>query len=86
MLPFHFAGYYDIYNSSSTVTQTYSLDSSTGAPPIQLFDAPYYFQLNGAGSPFQIVFHSSSLDNPLACGSNISCFNTVLIYKVNPDA
>ncbi len=86
MLPFHFAGYYDIYNSSSSVTQTYSLDSSTGAPPIQLFDAPYYFQLNGAGSPFQIVFHSSSLDSPLACGSNISCFNTVLIYKVNPDA
>jgi len=82
MLPFEFAGYYDIYNSSSTVTKTYSLDSSTGAPPLQLYYAPYYFQLNGGTSPFQIVFHSSSLDSPLACGSQVSCFSTILIYKV----
>jgi dolichyl-diphosphooligosaccharide---protein glycosyltransferase len=83
MLPFQFAGYYDIYNSSATVTRTYSLDSSTGAPPLQLYYAPYYFQLNGGTSPFQIVFHSSSLDSPLACGSQVSCFSTVLIYKVS---
>ncbi|MDA4136422.1 MAG: hypothetical protein OK449_05435 [Thaumarchaeota archaeon] len=83
MLPFEFAGYYDIYNSSATVTQSYSLDSSSGAPPLQLYYAPYYFQMNGGGSPFQIVFHSSSLDNPLSCGSQVSCFSTVLIYKVN---
>ena len=82
MLPFEFAGYYDIYNSSATVKQAYSLDSSTGAPPLQLYYAPYFFQLNGGTSPFQIVFHSSSLDNPLACGSQVSCFSTVVIYKV----
>jgi len=82
MLPFQFAGYYDIYNSTATVTHNYALDSSTGAPPLQLYYAPYYFQLNGGTSPFQIVFHSSSLDSPLACGSQVSCFSTVLIYKV----
>jgi len=82
MLPFEFAGYYDIYNSSATVKQAYSLDSSTGAPPLQLYYAPYFFQLNGGTSPFRIVFHSSSLDNPLACGSQVSCFSTVVIYKV----
>ena len=83
MLPFEFAGYYDIYNSSASVTQSYSLDSSTGAPPLQLYYAPYYFQMNGGASPFQIVFHSSSLDSPLSCGSQVSCFSTVLIYKVD---
>ena len=82
MLPFQFAGFYDLYNSTAAVTSNYSLDSSTGAPPIQLYYAPYYFQLNGGTSPFKIVFHSSSLDNPLACGSQVSCFSTVLIYKV----
>ncbi len=82
MLPGPFAGYFDISNSSATVTHNYSLDARTGAPPLQLFYAPYYFQLNGGTSPFQIVFHSSSLDNPLACGSGVSCFSVVLIYKV----
>jgi dolichyl-diphosphooligosaccharide---protein glycosyltransferase len=82
MLPFQFAGFYDLYNSTAAVTPNYSLDSSTGAPPIQLYYAPYYFQLNRGTSPFKIVFHSSSLDNPLACGSQVSCFSTVLIYKV----
>jgi dolichyl-diphosphooligosaccharide--protein glycosyltransferase len=82
MLPFQFAGFYDLYNSTAAVTPNYSLDSSTGAPPLQLYYSPYYFQLNGGTSPFQIVFHSSSLDNPLACGSQVSCFSTVLIYKV----
>ncbi len=82
MLPFVFAGYYDVQNASATVTTTYSLDANTGAPPIQLFSAPYYFQLTGGTEPFQAVFHSSSLDNPLSCGANVSCFSTVLIYKV----
>jgi dolichyl-diphosphooligosaccharide--protein glycosyltransferase len=82
MLPFQFAGFYDLYNSTAAVTPKYSLDPSTGAPPLQLYYAPYYFQLNGGTSPFQIVFHSSSLDSPLACGSQVSCFSTVLIYKV----
>jgi dolichyl-diphosphooligosaccharide--protein glycosyltransferase len=86
MLPFTFAGYFDVHNSTATVTSTYSLDPTTGAPPIQLFSAPYFFQLNGGADPFQIVFHSSSLDSPLACGSSVSCFSAVLIYKVTPPA
>jgi dolichyl-diphosphooligosaccharide---protein glycosyltransferase len=84
MLPFTFAGYLDIYNQTAGITSTYSLDPSTGAPPIQLFNAPYAFQLNGGTNQFQIAFHSSSLDNPLSCGSDVGCFSTVLIYKVNP--
>jgi dolichyl-diphosphooligosaccharide--protein glycosyltransferase len=84
MLPFTFAGYLDIYNQTAGITSAYSLDPSTGAPPIQLFTAPYAFQLNGGTNQFQIAFHSSSLDNPLACGQSVSCFSTVLIYKVNP--
>jgi len=83
LLPFQFAGYYDLYNSTARVSTSYSLDSSTGAPPLELFYSPYYFQSNGATSPFKIVFHSSSLDNPLSCGSQVSCFSTVLIYKVS---
>jgi dolichyl-diphosphooligosaccharide--protein glycosyltransferase len=86
MLPFTFAGYFDVHNSTAAVTSTYSLDPTTGAPPIQLFSAPYFFQLNGGADPFQIVFHSSSLDSPLACGSSVSCFSAVLIYKVTPPA
>ncbi|MDA4133736.1 MAG: hypothetical protein OK454_11535, partial [Thaumarchaeota archaeon] len=82
MLPFTFAGFFDPDNSTATLTQTYSLDSNTGAPPLQLFNAPYQFQLNGGADPFQIVFHSSSLDNPISCGNQISCFSVVLIYKV----
>ena len=82
----HFAGWYDIDNSSATVTQTYALDSSTGAPPLQLYTSPYSFQLTGGTAPFNIVFHSSSLDNPISCGSafgaTASCFDTVLIYQV----
>jgi len=96
MLPFQFAGWYDPENSTATVTQTYSLDSNTGAPPIQLFTSPYSFQLTGgtataAGtSPFNIVFHSSSLDNPISCGAafgtTASCFDTVLVYQVLPSS
>jgi dolichyl-diphosphooligosaccharide---protein glycosyltransferase len=88
MLPFSFAGWYDLENASATVTQTYSLDSSTGAPPLQVFTSPYSFQLTGGTEPFQVVFHSSSLDNPISCGSiegaAASCFDTVLVYKVLP--
>ena len=87
MLPFTFAGYYDLTNSSATVTQTYGLDPTNGAPPIQLFASPYSFQLTGGTTPFNIVFHSSSLDNPLSCGAilgqSVACFSTVLIYKVS---
>ena len=83
MLPFTFAGYYDPSNSTATVTQNYGLDASTGAPPLQLFTAPYAFQLTGGTAPFQAVFHSSSLDNPLSCASGVSCFSTVIIYKVS---
>jgi dolichyl-diphosphooligosaccharide---protein glycosyltransferase len=82
MLPFRFAGFYDLYNSTAAVTHNYSLDSRTGAPPLELYSSPYFFQLNGGTSPFKVVFHSSSLDNPLACGSQVSCFSTVVIYKV----
>jgi dolichyl-diphosphooligosaccharide---protein glycosyltransferase len=84
MLPFDFAGYYDLQNASATgPSQTYALDPNTGAPPIQLFSVPYSFFFTNSTDPFQIVFHSSSLDNPTACATNISCFSTVLIYKVN---
>ena len=84
MLPFTFAGYLDVRNSTSGITTNYLLDQRTGAPPIQLFASPYSFQLNGGTHQFQIAFHSSSLDNPLSCGSGVTCFSTVLIYKVNP--
>jgi dolichyl-diphosphooligosaccharide--protein glycosyltransferase len=84
MLPFKFAGYFDIRNSTATVTQNYALDASSGAPPVQLFAAPYSFLLQGGSTRFQIVFHSTSLDNPISCGSGVSCFSTVLIYKVLP--
>ena len=83
MLPFQFAGYLDLQNTSAAVTQQYSLDSRTGAPPLQLFYAPYLASLTGGTSPFKIVFHSSSLDSPLACGTGVSCFSTVLIYRVS---
>jgi dolichyl-diphosphooligosaccharide--protein glycosyltransferase len=84
MLPFTFAGYYDLQNQTGGVSQTYALDPNTGAPPIQLFASPSSFLLQGGTNQFQIVFHSSSLDNPISCGSGVSCFSTVLIYKVNP--
>jgi dolichyl-diphosphooligosaccharide--protein glycosyltransferase len=84
MLPFNFAGYLDLGNSTSGVNPNWSLDPNTGAPPVQLFASPYSFQLTGGTSPFQIVFHSSSLDSPIGCASGISCFSTVLIYKVHP--
>ena len=83
MLPFQFAGYYDLRNQTGGPGPTYALDPNSGAPPIQLFSAPYSFALNNATSPFEIAFHSSSLDNPIACQTSVSCFSTVLIYKVN---
>jgi len=88
MLPFQFADYYDLNNQTGGPGPTYALDPNTGAPPIQLFGAPYSFQLNNATSPFQIAFWSNSLDNPIGCSSSsaiIGCFSTVLIYKVNPN-
>jgi dolichyl-diphosphooligosaccharide--protein glycosyltransferase len=84
MLPFKFAGYFDLRNQTATVTQNYALDPNTGAPPVQLFAAPYSFLLQGGSTRFQIVFHSTSLDNPISCGSGVNCFSTVLIYKVLP--
>jgi len=83
MLPFTFAGYFDPQNATAGISQTWSVDPQTGAPPIQLFTSPYAFQLEGDSGPFNIAFHSSSLDNPIACaGQGVSCFSTVLIYKV----
>ena len=83
MLPFTFAGYFDASNSSRGISQTWTLDPQSGAPPIQLFTSPYSFQLQGGTSPFNIAFHSSSLDSPLGCGgSQVSCFSVVLIYQV----
>ena len=88
MLPFQFAGY---INSAGTLTQTYQLDNSTRAPPIQAFSYPYtfHFSTNGPG-PFRIVYYSPSFTVPTTgtcqssstglgyCGS----FYTVLIYQV----
>jgi dolichyl-diphosphooligosaccharide--protein glycosyltransferase len=84
MLPFTFAGYFDPQNSTAGVQAQYSLDPRTGAPPAQLFASPYSFQLQGSAHQFQIAFHSSSLDNPIACASGVTCFSAILIYKVNP--
>lgn len=81
MLPFTFAGFLSLTNQSSGLTPTYSLDSN-GNPPLELFNSPYSFQLNGGTSPFKIVFHSSSLDQPITCGSGYTCFASVLIYQV----
>jgi dolichyl-diphosphooligosaccharide---protein glycosyltransferase len=86
MLPFTLAGYLDLRNTTSGVSPNYSLDPNSGAPPVQLFTSPFSFQLQGGTNQFQIAFHSSSLDNPLSCGSGVGCFSTVLIYKVNPPA
>ena len=83
MLPFTFSSYYDLQNQTGGPGPTYALDPTSGAPPIQLFSAPYSFALDNASSPFEIAFHSSSLDNPIACQTSVSCFSTVLIYKVN---
>jgi len=88
MLPFQFAGY---INSAGTLTQTYRLDNSTRAPPIQAFSYPYtfHFSANGPG-PFRIAYYSPSLAAPTTgscqatstglgyCGS----FYTVMIYQV----
>lgn len=84
MLPFTPAGYYNL--ASGTLSSTWSIDSN-GNPPLQLFNPPYTFQLQGSNNPFQIAFYSNTLTNPIACGGNsqypIDCFTTVLIYKVN---
>jgi len=84
MLPFTFAGYFNLQNQTAGVTQRYSLDPNTGSPPIQMFASPSNFLLKGGSHKFEIAFHSSSLDNPISCGSGVSCFSTVLIYKVLP--
>jgi len=83
MLPFRFAGYFDLQNQTSGVSTNYSLDPTSGAPPVQLFATPYNFQLNGTNQ-FKIAFHSSSLDSPIACFTGVTCFSAVLIYKVSP--
>ena len=86
MLPFSFAGYYDPQNTTATGPSTqYALDPNSGAPPVQLFSTPYSFFFNNSSQPFQEVFHSSGLDSPSQCATNVSCFSTVLIYKVNPN-
>ncbi len=81
LLPFTFAGYYDTSNSSASITTQYYLDTN-GAPPLQLFYAPYSFQFNQTSTPFRIAFYSSSLSNPTQCATSVSCFTTVLIYQV----
>ena len=80
MLPFTFAGWYDL--ASNNLTQSYSLDSN-GNPPLQLFNSPYGFQLQGNSSLFSLAFSSSSLSSPISCGSQVGCFTTILLYKVS---
>jgi dolichyl-diphosphooligosaccharide--protein glycosyltransferase len=84
MLPFTFAGYYNL--ASGGTSTTYGFDSN-GNPPLELFNYPPTYQLNGGTSPFKIAFTSSSLNSPIQCGgsstSPIYCFTTVLIYKVD---
>jgi dolichyl-diphosphooligosaccharide--protein glycosyltransferase len=84
MLPFTFAGYYDL--ASGGTSTTYAFDSN-GNPPLELFSYPPSYQLSGNSSPFQIAFTSSSLTSPIECGGSSSqpiyCFTTVLVYKVN---
>jgi dolichyl-diphosphooligosaccharide--protein glycosyltransferase len=84
MLPFTFAGYYNLATGGTSTT--YAFDSN-GNPPLELFNYPPSYQLNGGTSPFQIAFTSSSLNSPIQCGGSSSqpiyCFTTVLVYKVN---
>ncbi len=81
LLPFTFAGYLDTSSQRQSITQQYALGTN-GAPPLELFSAPYSFQFGPNSTPFRIVFSSSSLSHPTACATSISCFSTVLIYQV----
>jgi dolichyl-diphosphooligosaccharide--protein glycosyltransferase len=84
MLPFTFSGFWNL--ATGTIHDTWAVDSN-GNPPLQLFNAPYTFQLSGSTSPFQEVFASNSLQNPITCGGTssypVDCFTTVLLYKVS---
>jgi hypothetical protein len=84
LLPFTFAGYLNL--QAGTTSSTYGFDSN-GNPPLELFNYPPAYQLDGGTSPFQIAFTSSSLNSPIECGgsstSPIYCFTTVLVYKVD---
>ncbi|MBI3022892.1 MAG: hypothetical protein HYY68_04085 [Thaumarchaeota archaeon] len=80
MLPFTFAGYYNY--GSQGLTPQWQLDQN-GNPPLQLYNAPVRFQYPAGGSPFRIAFASSSLSDPINCGSGVSCFTTILIYQVD---
>lgn len=84
LLPFTFNGFYNL--ATGSISSTYSFDSN-GNPPLELFNYPPTYQLNGGTNPFQIVFTSNSLTSPIACGGTssqpIDCFTTVLVYKVD---
>ncbi len=84
MLPFTFGGFYNL--ATGSIGTTYSADSN-GNPPLELFNYPPSYQLNGGTSPFKIAFASSSLSSPIACGGSstqpINCFTTVLVYKLD---
>ena len=83
MIPFTSAGFWNI--AAGTLHDSWGVDSN-GNPPLQLFNSPATFQLSGTGAPFQEVFASDSLANPITCGGTshdpIQCFTTVLVYKV----
>ena len=83
MLPFTFAGYYNLQSGQTSTTYTFD---SNGNPPLELFNYPPTYQLNGGTSPFQIAFSSSSLTSPVQCGGTsqqpIDCFTTVVVYKL----
>lgn len=87
MLPFKFAGYIVNANGTSQIVPTYTFGSN-GIPPIQAFRYPFSFTFSKNGSgPFSIAYYSPSLSNPVPCATfqslTVSCFTTVLVYKVN---
>ena len=75
MLPFTLAGYLNL--ATGETTSTYGFDSN-GNPPLELFNYPPTFQLDGGTSPFQIAFTSSSLTSPIECGGSSSSAHRLL--------
>lgn len=84
MLPFTFAGFLNL--ATGGIGTTYGFDSN-GNPPLELFNYPASYQLDGGTSPFKIAFTSASLGSPAECGTfeeeAAYCFTSVLVYQVD---
>jgi len=85
LLPFKFSGNYLVLEQSGTslsinVTPTYQFGYDD-LPPVETFNFGYTFPANSTG-PFRLAYASPSLTNPFTCGTNTSCFTTILVYQV----